>query len=222
MGTLSVSIEKGEIMMSERTEKKNTYGGFLARYLTKKVVAVILLLALLGAVGTIGVKTFFYSEPKTTKLGFEDIGELATQAVYSTQVNVTEASLELFGVTIPFTQSKYIYSYDVVIKAGFDFGEIEWEVNDTTILVRLPQAKILSSQLEPESFKIYHESESVFRPITLDENNAALIELKQNAERDAIANGLLDNARSNAELILKGFFAGAYDMETYTVKFVSK
>ena len=217
-----INIRKGEIKMSEQTGKKNTYGGFLARFLTKKAFTVIVVLLLLGAVGTVGIPTFFRPEAKTTKLGFENIGELATQAAYSTQVNVTEESLEIFGVTIPFTQSKYIYSYDVIIKAGFDFREIEWEVNDTTILVKLPQARILSSQLEPESFKIYHESESIFRPITLDENNAALIELKQNAERDAVANGLLDNARSNAELILKGVFAGAYDMETYTVKFVNK
>lgn len=59
---------------------------------------------------------------KTTRLGFEDIGEMATQAAYTTQVNVTEGSRVLWGVTIPFTQSKYIYSYDVTIKAGIDFG----------------------------------------------------------------------------------------------------
>ena len=40
------------------------------------------------------------------------------------------------------------------------------------------------------------------------------------AEEDAISNGLLDNARANAELVLTGFFAGAYDLEEYTITFV--
>ena len=208
----------------QKPEKKSCFAEFLAKYLTKKAVAVILTIAAESAIGAIGLRSHLNSEVKTTKLGFEDIGELATQAAYSTQVNVTEKGRELFGVTIPFTQSKYIYSYDVVIKAGLDFGEIQWEVDEgtSTILVRLPDAKILSSQIDLESFKVYHESESIFRPITLGENNAALTELKQNAERDAIDNGLLVNARDNAEIILRGFFAGGYDLETYTIKFVSK
>lgn len=73
-----------------------------------------------------GIKKYVESEAKTTKIGFEDIGELATQVAYSTEVNVTDASRKLFGMTIPFTQSKYIYSYDVIVKAGFDFTQVEW------------------------------------------------------------------------------------------------
>ena len=40
-----------------------------------------------------------------------------------------------------------------------------------------------------------------------------------NAEETAIANGLLENARSNAETILKGFFTKAYDLDKYTLTF---
>ena len=97
----------------------------------------LLLLVIVG----LGIRSVVLSESKSTKLGFENIGELATQTAYCTSVNVTEGSRELFGVTIPFTQSKYIYSYDIVIKAGFDFTEIEWEIKDTAITVRLPEAK---------------------------------------------------------------------------------
>lgn len=144
---------------------------------------------------------------KTTRLGFEDIGEMATQAAYTTQVNVTEGSRVLWGVTIPFTQSKYIYSYDVTIKAGIDFGGIDWDLDEEqkTIRVTMPETRVLSSEINLDSFKVYHESESIFHHITLEENNAALQELQHNAEETAIANGLLENARSNAETILKGF-----------------
>ena len=200
--------------MSEQSQKtkESRFAGFFAKALAKKAVTATVLIAVVCAVGIIGMRSYLNSEVKATKLGFEDIGELATQAAYSTQVNVTEAYRDLLGIAIPFTQSKYIYSYDVVIKAGLDFGKIQWEV----------AARILSSQIDLGSFQVYHESESIFRPITLEENNAALAALKQNAETDAVANGLLDNARGNAETILRGFFGGAYDLEKYTIKFVSK
>ena len=195
---------------------------FLKRYITQKVIIGVVIVLVFVA-GAIGLRKFSQFESKTTKIGFEDIGELATQAAYCTEVSLTDVSRELFGVTIPFTQSKYIYSYDVVIKAGIDFAEVELtEKNDTTLEGKLPEAKILSSEINPESFKIYHEQESIFRQITMKENNKAMTTLVQNAKDDAVANGLLENARSNAETILTGFLAGIYDLDKYEITFIDK
>ena len=46
--------------------------------------------------------------------------------------------------------------------------------------------------------------------------NAAL---KESARQTAIQNGILDNARSNAEVLMRGFLAGTYDLSVYTVEF---
>ena len=88
--------------------------------------------------------------------------------------------------------------------------------------MKLPETKILSSDINLDSFKLYHEDESIFRQITMDENNEALKSMQENAEKDAVANGLLDNARANAETILTGFFASAYDMDEYEIVFTDK
>ena len=88
----------------------------------------------------------------TSKLGFEDIGEMATQSAYCTEISMTEADREFFGISIPFTQSKYIYSYDVEIKAGYDFGKIQWSVDEETktIEVKLPEAQdVYKRQVQP-------------------------------------------------------------------------
>lgn len=129
---------------------------------------------------------------------------------------------ELYGMRIPFTQSKYIYSYDIVIKAGYDFNEIEWKEKNKTIEVKLPEAKVLSNELDMDSFKVYHEEESIFSKITLEENNDAVKKMKLNAQENAIANGLLENARSNAETMLTGFFADEYDLDEYKIVFKDK
>ena len=207
--------------MKNNREKREGGSGFFKLYLTQKAVKIILIIAVI-VILFIGVSRYFLTESRTTKLGFEDIGELATQTAYCTEVNVTEAARELFGLTIPFTQSKYIYSYDIQIKAGLDFEEIEWEVNGSTIEVRLPETKILSSEIDLDSFKVYLEDESIYREITLEENNEALKSMKQSAEDDAVANGLLENARSNAETILTGFFGNVYDMDEYEIVFKDK
>ena len=203
-------------------EKKKQKGSKLLKYWLSKTAVKIILVIIVLLVIVLGVGKYFMTESKTTKIGFEDIGELATQSAYCTEVNVTEAARELFGVEIPFTESKYIYSYDIVIKAGFNFEEIEWKLNDHRIEVNLPETKILSSEINLDSFKLYHEDESIFRQITMDENNEALKSMQENAEKDAVANGLLDNARANAETILTGFFAGAYDMDEYEIVFTDK
>ena len=152
--------------MKNNREKREGGSGFFKLYLTQKAVKIILIIAVI-VILFIGVSRYFLTESRTTKLGL-----------------------------IPFTQSKYIYSYDIQIKAGLDFEEIEWEVNGSTIEVRLPETKILSSEIDLDSFKVYLEDESIYREITLEENNEALKSMKQSAEDDAVANGLLENARS--------------------------
>ena len=44
------------------------------------------------------------------------------------------------------------------------------------------------------SCKVYHEKESIFTPISLEDNNQALSALKETAAENAVANGLFDNA----------------------------
>ena len=157
----------------------------------------------------------------TTKLKFENIGELATQSAYTTEVQVIDDSQKLFGIEVPFTQSKQIYSYNVNIKAGYDFTKVTYDVNEEakTITVSLPEVQTLSKELDTDSFKVYHEQSSAFTHIDLETQNKATSEMCERAEQDAIDNGLYENAEKNAELVLKGFFSSAYDLDEYTLEF---
>ena len=185
----------------------------------KNIVLIALVVVLAITVVGLGFKVSHTTESKTTKLGFEDIGEFATQSAYCTEVSATANARKLFGHNLPFTQSNIVFSYDVVIKAGYDFSAITWDVHDTTITVKLPEVKVLSCEVKEDSFKKYVEDESIFTPFTLDDNNNAMKALKETAQTDAIANGLYENARSNAETMLTTFFSSAFDMDQYTIEF---
>lgn len=211
-------------MNGERKSKNgklNKFFIFLKKNLSVKAIGVIFSIILVFIVG-LGFGSRFFTSSKTTKLGFEDIGELATQEAYCSTVSNPEKSRTLFGIEIPFTQSKYIYSYDTVIKAGIDFTKVEWDVKGKKIIVKLPEIKVLSNEIKLDTFKVYHESESIFTPISLEESNESLNKLKQEAEKTAISNGLLDNARENAKVILTGFFGNVYDLEEYKIEFKEK
>lgn len=194
---------------------------FWTRWIANKVLlAVVITLLVCG--GAFGIHTHFSSKSDTLKIGFEDIGEMATQVAYCKEVDKIDKLADLYGMIIPFTQSKYIYSYNIVIKAGFNFEEIEWKLKDKTIQVKLPEIKILSSEIDYDSFEVYHEQDSIFTKVNLEERNESILKLKEKAEQDAIANGLLENARANAETILKGFFGQVYDLEEYKLVFQDK
>lgn len=188
---------------------------------TKRIIALACLSVVLVVVVTAGITVVICRESDSTRLGLKNIGELATQAAYSAEVSLTDKSISVWGLNLPFTQSKYIYSYRVAIKAGYDFSQIEWSVNrkENVINVKLPEVKILSSEIDPDSFKIYHEAESVFNRISLTDNNDALKMLRENAVNSAIENGLYENARTNAELLISAFLRADYPEDKYSIVF---
>lgn len=200
----------------------------IGEYFAKHVGALIALIVVVAALTTfVGFKIGSNGttiESTTTKLSFENIGELATQSAYCTQVNVADKDQKVFNFSLPFTQTKYIYSYNVVVKAGYDFEQITYDVDDTakTIVVHLPEVKILSTEVDTKSFQVYHQQNSAFTDVTLEETNKALETMQEEAKESAIANGLYENARTNAESLLKGYFSGAYDLEEYTITFDEK
>lgn len=196
-----------------------------AEYFSKHVTQLVALIAVVVCLFTfIGWK--FGSkgatiESTTTKLTFENIGELATQSAYCTQVDVIDKDQKVFNFSIPLTETKQIFSYNVIVKAGYNFEEITYDVDEDkkTILVHLPEVKILSTEVDNDSFKVYHEQNSAFTRVSLEETNKSQTKMKEEAQKNAIANGLYDNARENAETLLTGYFAGAFNLDEYKISF---
>ena len=163
-------------------------------------------------------------ESRNSAFGLKDMGELVTQAGYFTNVQSSTSTRQLFGMDIPFTTSKYIYSYDGVVKAGLDFAGIEVQVDDAnrTVTVLLPEIEILDVNIDNDSLKIYDESQSIFTPLHISDVNEAQIELKEQVRQTAIDNGILEEAEKNARTIISGFLSGTMDLKNYTIQFEAK
>lgn len=156
------------------------------------------------------------------QLGLENIGQLTTQAGFFTNVQVLEDVQTLWGVNVPLTHSKYIFSYDGTVNAGIDFDKIDISANpvDKIITVTLPEAEIFSIEIDPESLEIYDESKSVFTPLTLEDVNNSLIAVRDEATEQCIENGILEKAQNNAKILIESFISKTYDLSVYTVEYV--
>lgn len=199
----------------------------LQKVLDIKFVIAVIIIILLCAVLVYTrkeAKSNYVSDEKITEIGFENIGELATQSVTTTTVRVETKDLKLFNVSIPLTQSKYIYTYNTTIKAGINFSDVKWQLGDTddtshNIYVDIPEVKTLSADIDLDSFKVLHEENNIFSPITLTEHNDSLIQLRENALSDAINSGLYDRALDNAKTILTSFISQVYPSNEYNIIF---
>lgn len=186
------------------------------------IIIALLVIALIYTKKT--ASTSYQTDGKVTQIGFENIGELATQSVTTTSVRVETKDRKLFNISIPLTESKYIYTYNTNIKAGINFSDVTWSLGDTedtkhNIYVTVPEVKTLSADLDLDSFKVLHESTSIFTPITLTEHNDALKQLTDEALNDAIANGLYEKALENAKTLLSSFIYQVYPSEQYDIIF---
>lgn len=199
----------------------------LQKVLDIKFIIAVIIIILLCAVLVYTrkeAKSNYVSDEKITEIGFENIGELATQSVTTTTVRVETKDLKLFNVSIPLTQSKYIYTYNTTIKAGINFSDVKWQLGDTddtshNIYVDIPEVKTLSADIDLDSFKVLHEENNIFSPITLTEHNDSLIQLRENALSDAINSGLYDMALDNAKTILTSFISQVYPSNEYNIIF---
>ena len=184
------------------------------------VACVLILCIALGFVGA-NLRNGFMVETKTTDFGLKDIGELATQAGYFTIVSVINDSIKIRNWSVPFTSSKYIFSYDGVVKAGLDFAGLSFDVNETnhTVTVQLPETKILSIEIQEDSLEIYDESKNIFTPLGLSDVQGSREDMLEEIKQKADEHGLLEQATENAKVLIKGFLSGHYAPNEYVYIF---
>lgn len=192
---------------------------FLANRSLQLVVFIVIVVAVLITVFMSGRS--MGSRAKTTKLGFSDIGELATQVGYFTNVQVIEGDHKLWGLTIPLTRSKAIFSYDGTIKAGIDFSQIEYQVDNSshTVTVHLPEVQVFDVTVDEDSLMVYDERVSIFTPIKIDDFSDARAQMQETVRNDAVENGLLDQAEENAKRLIQSFLATEYNPGEYQYVF---
>lgn len=172
----------------------------------------------------------------TIESGISNIGKLCTAEYHFTHVESFEdtmylntGSLTIPGtnisfkdISIPGTKSYFIYSYDGKVTAGVDFESVEVVKDDESRSIRviLPEVEIISSSVDPESFKLYDEKNSIFNRYGVTEVADSFADMLKAEEDKAKKDGLLIQARDNARLLVENFVRAGYNVGDYSVQVV--
>lgn len=151
-----------------------------------------------------------------------DIGELATIEYLYTDAGKFEDPKKVFGVNIPFTTKSFIAKWDGIIKAGVSIDEIIVEINDANkeIIIHMPNAKILSHEIDNGSIETLDENDGLFNPVKVEDVREFDAVSKESMEQRAVENGILDKAFENAkEIIEKLVNNDVVQEQGYTIKF---
>lgn len=136
----------------------------------------------------------------------QEIGELATVEYLYTDAGKFEDPAEIFGRNIPFsfTTKSFIAKWDGSIKAGVDISRVTAEVNEASkeIVIHIPNAEILSHEIEDESIETLDEKNGLFNKIKVEDVREFDAISQEAMEQRAIENGLLDKAFENAKKII--------------------
>ena len=155
--------------------------------------------------------------------GLRDMGFLVTQEYYFTEVVSNSRVRTLFGITLPFTESSYVVSYDGTVAAGVDLSDVTVEKDEINgvITVHLPAAEISQVNIDPASFKLYDEKNGLGTSISVADYNASLVEAESSARTKALEKGLTEKAAANAQTIIGNFINSLMDKNTYTIRILS-
>lgn len=114
-----------------------------------------------------------------------------------------ESSKLLNNWTVPFTTKFFIFTYDGYIKAGVDLSTAEVVVQDDTAYVTVSSPEVFDNVILEDSIRVIDESKNILNPIQILDLTTVLTQEKDKMMTRAINNGLMAQARVNADLVIK-------------------
>lgn len=134
----------------------------------------------------------------------QNIQELSLVQYNYTGVVGFQDNKTLADIDIPFTQKFFLIKFDGLIKSGINLQEIELDINSETnsAVITLPEAEIMQNSIDERSLIVYDQSMNILNPIKIEDYNNAIAQEKDDMEKKAIENGILEQSKTQAEMLL--------------------
>lgn len=143
----------------------------------------------------------------------QGISELASVEYNYTNMGKYENQATFYGWKDPFTTKSFILSYDGKIKAGIDMSLVEVHMSGKNINISIPEAKILSHEIDEKSIEVFDETKNIFNQISITDYNQFAIDQKESMENKAKEKGLLEEAQNKAQETIKTFVESMYSSD---------
>lgn len=103
-----------------------------------------------------------------------------------------------------------------IVKVGFDMNEIVVKVDDDTIYIALPEAKLHDNYIVWDSLNCT-EHNSILNPINFAQYQELINEIEQKGLDDVVERGIYKSAKENFKTIIEAFLA---DFEGYEIVYM--
>lgn len=155
---------------------------------------------------------------------YQDIEDIAFQEATIKEIGKIHKPMELgkYEVDTFLTTSDYVFSYNAVIKAGYDLENIKDDGGNEltqTITVTLPKASILDSYLDEKSYVQYWEGEKITANVGLEDFHKEKKKMLKEAKQDAIKGGLYEKTAEHAKVVISDYIHSLKGYENYNVVF---
>jgi hypothetical protein len=132
------------------------------------------------------------------------ISELSTSKYSYTNVLSIKDSKKFKDFSIPFTEKSFLVKYSGYVKAGVDLNDIDVLINEKTVTLNLKKAKIFDHVINTDDLFVYDEKSSMFNKLSMQDMIYEISNEKGKVEVDLLKTGFLDEANTNAKLLLQG------------------
>lgn len=182
-------------------------GKFVNKYIGILLLVIITVL-LLNSVGLINLNFEKDSEINVSGVLTEikQISQLDTVEMYFNEILDYSESMKFSGITIPFTEKKFIFIVKAKVQSGIDLSNIsesDIQIIDRKITLTLNKAKITSKEIL--EYNAYSESDGLFNKVSNEDTLKTLNEFRVRLEEQALDSGILMKAEDNAKIVLESF-----------------
>ncbi|MGI6608233.1 MAG: DUF4230 domain-containing protein [Erysipelotrichaceae bacterium] len=171
----------------------------------KKIIIGLVLAAFFTSLGVFSTVTYINSKKGNTSIDIavieeriNSIAELSTIEYHYTTLAKYENYKDFYGWKIPLTTTRFLITYDGIIKAGIDLSEVKISLSGKTIIIEIPKATVLSHEVKYDSMQIMDETYSIFNTVKITDYNSFMQNEAQSMVTKAINDGLLQKAQQNA------------------------
>ena len=189
--------------------------------------ALVLVCIMAVAFGGYSKGTIVHQTIQKPVVCYKNIEEIAFQEANIKEVGFIHKPVEVLGKEFdnPVTTSNYIFTYNAVIKAGYDLENIKDDGGNEstqTITVTLPKASIFDSYLDEKSYVQYWDGEKITANVGLDDIHKEKKRMLNEAKQDAIKGGLYEKTAEHAKVVITDYIHSLEGYENYNVVFNDK
>lgn len=206
-------------MKSDRTvraERRRIWWASLNQ-MTRTIILIVVVVLLVMA--GFWLKSIFFSKSEPTITTEYITGKLDVASELNTAELTYTGVVTYEDGSIPFiTKTGFNMIYTATVKAGIDFSEIKVDVSDTAVVVTLPEAKVQSVHVDPNSIQFYDEKFALFNWSSKTDITESIAAAERDITQNANTDELIQKAEEQTERLIKGLLEGAIGDRQLVIK----